>query len=115
METVDIKDFKREARKRKLKEKWDKFVSWCEEHFLFFITILSAVLGFIVSLSKNHKSESKAEDETKKRERMIYDRRNGHYVEMKRPLKGSELMEIDYRYQNGESMAEIADDMGILK
>lgn len=114
-ETVDIKDFKKEARKQKLKEAWDKFVSWCERHFLFFITILSAILGFIASVSKTHKSDTKVDEEKKLKERMIYDKRNGHYVEMRRQPNGREWMEIDNRYQNGESMAEIADDMGILK
>lgn len=117
METIDYrsKEQKREDRKRKLKEKWNSFVIWCEEHFLFFVTVFSAILGFFVSLSKTKKSNEKACEEKKLKERMIYDRRNGHYVEVKRQPRGSEWMEIDERYEQGESMAEIADDMGLLK
>lgn len=45
----------------------------------------------------------------------VYDRRCGHYVTIKRPIKATEWSEIDYRYSNGESYSKIMSDMDLLK
>lgn len=45
----------------------------------------------------------------------VYDRRCGHYVTIKRPIKATEWSEIDYRYSNGESYSSIMSDLDLLK
>lgn len=116
-EVIDMrsKEQKHEDRKRKLKEAWDKFVAWVEAHFWFFFALLGMTFSFILSLVKSGSKNDKVEEERKLKENFVYDRSNGHYVELRRKPTGDEWRELDRRRRNGESVSEIADDMRILK
>lgn len=72
------------------------------------ITGATATAG-IISKTSRHKSEKKL------KERMVYDRNNGFYLETKRKLRNDELVYINKRHQEGETIADILDDMRLLK
>ena len=44
-----------------------------------------------------------------------YDRSLGHYWRLRRELSNKEWLEIDQRKKNGERLADILDEMKVLK
>lgn len=53
--------------------------------------------------------------EEKLKDRRIYDRSTGHYVETRRKLKSTEWAEFDRRRRQGYSVQQIINDMGLNK
>lgn len=53
--------------------------------------------------------------EDKLHERRFYDPRKGRYVESRRKLNTKEELELERRYNQGESYRSILYDMGLLK
>lgn len=49
------------------------------------------------------------------REKTVYNRSCGSYIELRRKLTANEQLELDRRKRNGESIAEILSDMGVMK
>lgn len=60
----------------------------------------------------SRKSDLKKEQELK--DLYIYDRSIGKYHKLRRPMRTSEMLELDRRRANGESMIRILDDMRLL-
>ena len=53
--------------------------------------------------------------EQKLKDLYIYDRSHGHYWELRRKLSTREMLEIDRRKDNGESLVDILESMRVLK
>lgn len=49
------------------------------------------------------------------REKRVYNRSCGSYIELRRKLTGKEQLELERRKKNGESIAQILSDMGVIK
>lgn len=49
------------------------------------------------------------------KENYIYDRSRGCYIELRRKLTNRELLELDRRKRNGESLIEILSSMRVMK
>ena len=62
--------------------------------------------------SLNRKSDLRKEQELK--DLYIYDRSLGKYHKLRRPMRTSEMLELDRRKANGESMICILNDMRLL-
>lgn len=103
-------DFKQNVRYRT-----NKIGEWATRNKDILIAVVPAVIGGvtagagIISKASRHKSEKKL------KERMVYDRNNGFYLETKRKLRNDELVYINKRHQEGETIADILDDMRLLK
>lgn len=112
---VDIKEFKREQKKREIKEsikrgiaKTEMWISDNKEVLMFTVPI---VAGAIVKTTKviRNKQEMDA------RNRREWDPRTGQWWTLKRTLNSYQKLELEERYNNGESKGAILSSMGLLK
>lgn len=115
---VSFNEFKREAAKRKVKKaisdagRTVKNVGhWCVEHPTEAITIALAGGAVIRKGLSWHQTAM----ENYRRKVDYYDPRNGRHSIAKHSLSPRQQVEIQRRYNNGESYAEILYDMGLLK
>lgn len=116
--TVDINDFKKEAKKREWKEKLEKVkqkandgVAWVFNHPVESAGIATAV-SVVLKKTLSYK-QTKAED--RRRDVDFYDTRRGRHAISRRPLTRKEQIEVDRRFEAGESYIQILSDMGLLK
>lgn len=70
-------------------------------------SVVTGIVGGVVKAVRTHKAH--------RRERLIYDRSNGFYIEPKHKLSTSEAIEFDDRRRNGESAIHILRDMNNVK
>lgn len=117
-ETVDLRDFKKESFKRKVKDafasfkkKVDAAVAWGMEHPAEAIAIVTLTAGTIKKVS----GASQSIAENRRRNLDLYDPRTGTHSIMKRTPTPEERMIIDQRYARGESYVHILYDMRLLK
>lgn len=114
MEKGKVIDFPQEDEKLSLwdraKKKGSDLLEWAKENKEVVIPLFSGGIMLATSIIK-----ARSRDERHMKACGIYDRRKGHWVESKRPIKSKEWGEIDRRYENGESYASILDDMRLLK
>jgi len=75
--------------------------------FSVIVTLITGLIGATVKLIREHNE--------RKRQRSIYDRSNGCYIECKRALRKNEFEELDRRRRNGETTIQILSDMRLIK
>lgn len=115
-------DFKKEARKRAIKEKVTQATTWvgdkvktgyefCRDNAeeVAFVLAGVGVVARYVNKRKNISDERELKDE------YCYDRSLGHYWRLKRKLSNREWLEIDNRKKNGERLSDILAEMRVLK
>ena len=110
-ETVDIRDFKAEARKRKLKECGRKVLGWIQEHPVEALGAATMALG----VGKKTLGVHKVKTEERRRATEFYNPRTGMYATTKRPLTAKEKAYAENRFRNGDSWTDIFSDMKLLK
>lgn len=117
--TVNFDDFKKEAKKRKREEFIEKYVKrpvkivgeFAAENPVAVLTAIGAAIPLCSKVIRY--KQVKAED--RRRAVDFYDPRCGRHVIVRRPLRTSEAIEVDRRYNAGESYTHIFDDMRLLK
>lgn len=119
---VDIVDFQKEAKRRERKQKIadayqtvKDFVDDKKEEIAFWTPIIGLVVPGATYLTKQVISNHKANKEIDFKERHIYDRSLGRYVELKKKLTPAQAISIEERRANGEKLNTILDSMGLLK
>ena len=119
MEVVNMKDIKREARKRAIKERvtnsFRNGKDWVVRNKEAVITLTPIVIGGITTVAKvvgKHVNLHKQED---LKDLYCYDRSLGHYWKLRRELTNQEWLEIDKRKKNGERLSDILDELKVLK
>lgn len=118
-ERVNIADFKKEAKRRKWMEWFERKKNDAKDLIyrnkelivLFGPAALGAVTAGVKAVSK-HKSQKKEEQ---LKDLYCYDRSLGHYWKLRRELTNSEWIEIDKRKQKGERLADILSELKVLK
>lgn len=121
--TVDFKTYEKARKfenfKEKVKEKWDiaknktvEFYYNNKEFCIFAAPIVVGLTGKIFKVAVKDR-QLKAEQELK--ELYCYDRSLGAYWQLKRKLTQNEMLELQTRRRNGESMGMILSDMKVLK
>lgn len=116
---VEIDDFKKEAKRRERKERFQRGIrdagKWIYRNreliILFGPAVLGAGTATVKAVSK-HRAQKKAEQ---LKDLYCYDRSLGHYWKLRRELTNSEWIEIDRRKQNGERLADILYELKVLK
>lgn len=119
---VDIKDFRKEEKKRERKEKFQRNINngllWIENNKEILAIAIPAVVvtvkggtKVVNGISKNVRLHQEKSD----RERRIYDRSLGKHIYLKRPLKNAELRTILERKEDGEKLTSILMDMNLIK
>ena len=119
---VEIVDFEKELKRRERKEKiqnaWNECAAFIRDNKDILIFVVPAgvtVIGGGTKVLSKAIANHTAEREIRFKERTIYDRSQGRYVTLKRPLKTQEALEIERRRRNGEGLNSILYDMNLLK
>lgn len=88
---------------------------FANQHEEAIIILGPAVLGIGGKLVTSATRQSRIRGEKNLKERFMYDRRLGGYLEMRRKPTQNEYLEIDRRRRNGESLPQILSSMKLLK
>lgn len=119
IEMVNMKDFKKEAKRRAYKEKVIEKIQngkeWIIQNKEAVITLTPVIIGGITTIAKvvgKHKNLRKEED---LKDLYCYDRSLGHYWRLRRELTNQEWLEIDRRKKNGERLSDILAELKVLK
>lgn len=106
----------RKARiKRKFKDGFNKTKYWLYNNREFVFVMGPAVVGFGTAAIKGVGKRQKLRKEKQLKDLYCYDRSLGHYWRLKRELSNNEWVEIDKRKANGERLADILDELKVLK
>lgn len=118
-ERVEIVDFQKEARRRERKEQLERKAKdigrWISNNKEMILLVGPAALGALttgVKVVSKHAQQRKEQD---LKDLYCYDRSLGHYWRLRRELTNSEWVEIDKRKKNGERLADILDELKVLK
>lgn len=117
MDTVDKRTFKEKCNdiRARIRCKWEDFKYFCYENK----EMVAAVLIVLIpALSKTVSSSARAyaaHREDVRRKTDYFDPRTSEHWFTKRPLSASEKLELEKRYNEGESKGEILDSMRLLK
>ena len=113
---IDItKDLKRAERKAKWKKRLEVAKDWWDDNKQYAVVVVPAAVGVVTAgvkvLGKRHNLKL----EERNKDMRCYDASLGHYWELKRKLSKDERFAIDRRKKNGERLADILDDLRVLK
>lgn len=116
--TVDINEFKKEAKirewKAKIKSGWDKTKQLIVEHPAESVAVLTSVIGAGVGLIKRADRKADLKKAEQLKDRYIYDRSIGGYWHTRRKLTSSDMLEIERQKKAGRGTGEILRDMRLL-
>lgn len=116
---VDIKDFKKEQKKREfwegIKSKGRDFEAWFYNNKDLAMIVLPVVGATAMTLGKGVIKSHHLKKEEKLKDNYCYDRSLGHYWKLKRSLTNDEWLEIDQRKKEGERLSDILASMKVLK
>lgn len=80
------------------------------------ILVLTPVLiGTTEKVIRGVRRDKNLKEERYLKENYVYDRSRGCYIELRRKLTNRELLELDRRYRNGESLIEVLSSMRVVK
>lgn len=118
-ERIKIVDFKKEQKRRERKEQFTNKIhdagNWVRKNKEAIVLLGPTILGGVTTVVKvvgKHKLRKKEEQ---LKDLYCYDRSLGHYWKLRRELTNSEWVEIDKRKQHGERLADILDELKVLK
>ncbi|MCC8049764.1 MAG: hypothetical protein LIP10_03765 [Clostridiales bacterium] len=121
METVNMKKFKWEEKKREFKEnarrKADKAATWMYANKETLVKLAPVAVVGVHSVTKIISGAQKSRNlkqEEEARRLNVYDPQNGQYCRLKRPLKNSEKVRLDDLRTHGYSVTRALDIMGLL-
>ena len=120
--TIDIVDFKKEEKRRERKERFNKkaniIANWIRNNKETLAIVIPVVGVSIKGTAKIIKGISKnvaLSQEKQLKEKFIYDRSLGKYLELKKPLTNAQMKSILERKDNGEKLGSILQNMNLLK
>lgn len=116
--TVDINDFKREAKVRELKAKakagYDKVKQVVTEHPAESLALATTAIGTVIGLVRRADRKADLKKAEQLKERYIYDRSIGGYWKTKRKLTTSDMLEIEREKKMGRGLGETLRDMRLV-
>lgn len=101
--------------KRNLKYKLKDAKDWVINNKETLVVAVPAAIGGISTITKVVGKSVNNHQEKQMKDRYIYDRSLGRYVELKRKLNQKDLANISKRKQNGERVTDILLDMNLVK
>lgn len=118
---VTMDDFRKEAKRRELKEKAKQkvagAVNWISNHKEEIAIMTPIILGIVAEGTRLGKAAVRHHNQVKEqelKELYCYDRSLGHYWKLRRPLSNNDWVSINARKQNGEALADILSSMKVL-
>lgn len=117
--TNDIKDFQKAYKKMQRKEKivnaGKKALNWMSDNKEVTAVLLTTGIGAVAKGGKFAAKQINLKKQKNLKDLYCYDRSLGHYWQLKRELSNNEWVEIDRRKKNGERLADILDEMRVLR
>ena len=99
----------------KVKDKFRKAKEFYELHTEFVLSMVPLAAGILIKVGKYAAKQNTLKKQTTIRECYIYDRSEGHYWELKRPLRTDEWTYVSKEREKGRSYADILWTLGVLK
>lgn len=119
MEVVQMEEFKRESKRRALKDKINVKIQngkeWIVKNKEAVITLTPVIIGGVTTVSKVVGKRINLHKQENLKDLYCYDRSLGHYWRLRRELTNKEWLEIDQRKKNGERLSDILEQMKVLK
>lgn len=119
---ITFEQIRKECKRRERRQKIEDSLGWLsglirdnKELAIIGIPAVVAITKSITSAIGKTVSANATKKEIQFKERTIYDRSLGRYVELKRPLTPTEALVIEERRARGEKLHEILNDMRLLK
>lgn len=119
---ITFAQFEKERKRRERRQKIEDSLGWLsglirdnKELAIIGIPAAVAITKGITNAIGKTVSANATKREIQFKERTIYDRSLGRYVELKRPLTPTEALIIEERRARGEKLHEILNDMRLLK
>lgn len=109
------KEQKKEEFKEKIKTKLQSGKNFIVENKEVLITLTPVIIGGVTTVVKVVGKHVNLSKEESVKNLYCYDRSLGHYWRLKRELSNKEWLEIDRRKKCGERLADILDEMRVLK
>ncbi len=110
------KEYIKREKKAKRKERYEKIKDFCVEYKSIIVPIaITTGVGAITGGTKLIAKMIKLNKEKSIKDLYCYDRSLGHYWALRRELTNKEWLEIDARKRNGEKLADILDELKVLK
>lgn len=94
---------------------WRKGKQWASEHREEAIGLATVVVTGAVSLTKLAVRDNNRRKAEQYKDLHWYDPSLGKYLTLKRKATAKEILEVDRRHKNGESITSILDDMRLIK
>ena len=118
-DVISIDDFKKAerkiARKEKIKETLNKGLKWASENKELAAILATTTIGATAKTAKFVGKRVNLKKQEQLKDLYCYDRSLGHYWRLRRELTNSEWVEIDRRKQQGERLADILEELKVLK
>lgn len=112
------KEIRKAQRRREIKNKVNDAMNWINHNKEVLVIVIPAGIALFNGTVKFGRSISRniaLHQEKQIKELKIYDRSLGRYIDLKRPLKHSDMKTILERKENGERLANILMDMDLVK
>lgn len=112
------KEQKREDRRQARRRHFNEFCEDVRRNKDVALVLTPVVIGVVAGVTKVATKAINAYSVNREisfKQRTIYDRSLGRYVELKRPLTSAEALTIEERRLNGEKLHQILEDLGLLK
>ena len=116
VEKIDPEKEERKIRRKEwFEQKWKGVKEFYYDHKDEIIIFGPFVIGTLGKILKITGKQLKHRNEKQLKELYCYDRSLGHYWKLRRELSNDEWVEIDKRKNNGERLADILDELKVLK
>ena len=116
---LTFEDFEREQKRREFKEKiYVKIQNgkdWVIRNKEAILILTPIAIKGLTTITKVVSKRSNLKKEEELKDLYCYDRSLGHYWRLRREVSNKEWLEIDQRKKNGERLADILDEMKVLK
>ena len=116
METIDDRTLKQKWIDFKCKagEKKDRFVNYCKENTETVVGITIIALPIVGKMFTSAMRSYRDYKDDRKRATDYYDPRTGEHWYTRKPLTANQKLNLEQRYNNGESKGQILRSMGLL-
>lgn len=111
---VDLKKFKLEEKKRKVKAKLAEAWEFCKEHPTESFALATAAVGGLFGIAKRADRQATIRKEQDLKDRYVWDASIGQWWTMRKKPTSGQKLEIERRKKNGESMGDILSSMRLL-
>lgn len=120
--TIDVTELNEEGKKakfrefkNKLKQKANNVKWWIYDNKEMIMVLGPSVIAGVATVARIVGKRVNLKKEEDLKDLYCYDRSLGHYWQLRRELTNKEWLEIDTRKKNGERLADILEELKVLK